>query len=68
MALSRSSAILLTGLCQLGAMELEPPPKGTQQTAGALGKGTVVAAAVTSSFGFLVYALVCGSISIMLLR
>ncbi len=34
------------------------PPRGTQQTAGALGKGTVVAAAVTSSFGFLVYALV----------
>lgn len=33
------------------------PPKGTEQTAGALGKGTVVAAAVTSSFGFLVYAL-----------
>ncbi|CZR51849.1 related to peptide transporter PTR2 [Phialocephala subalpina] len=33
------------------------PPRGTQQTAGALGKGTVVAAAVTSSFGFLVYAL-----------
>jgi len=33
------------------------PPKGTQQTAGALGKGTVVAAAVTSSFGFLVYGL-----------
>jgi len=34
------------------------PPRGTQQTAGALGKGTVVAAAVTSSSGFLVYALV----------
>ena len=34
------------------------PPRGTQQTAGALGKGTVVAAAVTSSFGFLVYGLV----------
>ncbi|EHK97659.1 putative Peptide transporter PTR2 [Glarea lozoyensis 74030] len=33
------------------------PPRGTQQTAGALGKGTVVAAAVTSSFGFLTYAL-----------
>ena len=34
------------------------PPRGTQQTAGALGKGTVVAAAVVSSFSFLVYALV----------
>jgi hypothetical protein len=34
------------------------PPAGTQQTAGALGKGTVVAAAVTNSFGFLVYGLV----------
>lgn len=34
------------------------PPHGTQQTAGALGKGTVIAAAVTSSFGFLVYGLV----------
>ncbi|TVY44639.1 Peptide transporter PTR2 [Lachnellula cervina] len=33
------------------------PPRGTQQTAGALGKGTVVAAAVVSSFSFLVYAL-----------
>ncbi|TVY82059.1 Peptide transporter [Lachnellula suecica] len=33
------------------------PPRGTQQTAGALGKGTVIAAAVTSSFGFLVYGL-----------
>lgn len=33
------------------------PPRGTQQTAGALGKGTVVAAAVTSSFGFLTYGL-----------
>ncbi|KAH8684418.1 putative peptide transporter PTR2 [Tricladium varicosporioides] len=33
------------------------PPHGTQQTAGALGKGTVIAAAVTSSFGFLVYGL-----------
>jgi hypothetical protein len=34
------------------------PRRGGQQTAGALGKGTVVAAAVTSSFGFLVYGLV----------
>jgi hypothetical protein len=33
-------------------------PRGTQQTAGALEKGTVVAAAVVSSFSFLVYALV----------
>jgi hypothetical protein len=37
------------------------PRRGTQQTAGALGKGTVVAAAVTSSFGFLTYALVSSS-------
>lgn len=34
------------------------PPKGSQSTAGALGKGTVVSAAVTNSFGFIVYALV----------
>lgn len=38
------------------------PPRGSQSTAGALGKGTVVAAAVTNSFGFLVYGLVSFSI------
>jgi dipeptide/tripeptide permease len=42
------------------------PPRGTQQTAGALGKGTVVAAAVTSSFGFLVYALVSSFASLLM--
>ncbi|RDW75154.1 MFS general substrate transporter-37 [Coleophoma cylindrospora] len=38
------------------------PPRGTQQTAGALGKGTVIAAAVVNSFCFLVYGLpvLCG--------
>lgn len=33
------------------------PPRGTQQTAGALGKGTSVASAVSQSFKLLVYAL-----------
>lgn len=33
------------------------PPEGTQQTAGALGMGTVVANAVTQSFSMLAYAL-----------
>ncbi|KAJ8123187.1 hypothetical protein ONZ43_g803 [Nemania bipapillata] len=33
------------------------PPRGTQQTAGALGLGTVTANAVTQSFNFLAYAL-----------
>lgn len=33
------------------------PPKGTQQNAGALGKGSVVASAVISSFAFLGYGL-----------
>ncbi|KAI1824897.1 major facilitator superfamily transporter peptide [Xylaria intraflava] len=33
------------------------PPRGTQETAGALGMGTVTANAVTQSFNFLAYAL-----------
>ncbi|KAI1433955.1 major facilitator superfamily transporter peptide [Xylaria sp. CBS 124048] len=33
------------------------PPRGTQETAGALGLGTVTANAVTQSFNFLTYAL-----------
>lgn len=33
------------------------PPRGTQQTAGALGKGTVVSTAVSQSFSMLAYAL-----------
>ncbi|KAL3423963.1 MFS peptide transporter [Phlyctema vagabunda] len=33
------------------------PPRGTQQTAGALGKGTVIASAMTDAFTFLAYAL-----------
>lgn len=33
------------------------PPRGTQQTAGALGLGTVVATAVSQSFSMLAYAL-----------
>ena len=33
------------------------PRRGTQDTAGALGKGTVVASAVTTSFKFLAYGL-----------
>lgn len=33
------------------------PPRGSQKTAGALGKGTVVASAMTDAFTFLAYAL-----------
>lgn len=33
------------------------PKRGTQDTAGALGKGTVVASAVSDSFKFMAYAL-----------
>ena len=33
------------------------PPRGSQQTAGALGKGTVIASAMTDAFTFLAYAL-----------
>ena len=32
------------------------PPRGTQLTAGALGKGTVIASAMTDAFKFLAYA------------
>lgn len=33
------------------------PPRGSQKTAGALGKGTVIASAMTDAFTFLAYAL-----------
>jgi dipeptide/tripeptide permease len=33
------------------------PPRGSQATAGALGKGTVIASAMTDAFTFLAYAL-----------
>jgi dipeptide/tripeptide permease len=33
------------------------PPRGSQKTAGALGKGTVIASAMTDAFTFLSYAL-----------
>ena len=33
------------------------PPRGTQKTAGALGKGTVIASAMTDAFKFLAYAM-----------
>lgn len=41
----------------LGGNGYGAPPVGTQQTAGALGMGTVVANAVTQSFSMLAYAL-----------
>ena len=33
------------------------PPRGSQKTAGALGKGTVIAGAMTDSFKFMAYAM-----------
>jgi len=33
------------------------PPRGSQKTAGALGRGTVIASAMTDAFKFLAYAL-----------
>ncbi|EHK96079.1 putative Peptide transporter PTR2 [Glarea lozoyensis 74030] len=47
----------IRGPLPVGGNGAGAPPKGSQKTAGALGKGTVIASAMTDAFTFLAYGL-----------
>lgn len=46
----------IRGSLPIGGNGAGAPPRGSQKTAGALGKGTVIAGAMTDAFKFLAYA------------
>lgn len=47
----------IRGPLPVGGNGAGAPPRGSQKTAGALGKGTVVAGAMTDAFTFMAYAM-----------